>query len=159
MTDPTSDNTRKMRDFSRSLPMALLRAREAVMERFRPNLRANDVTDQQWRVLRALYDHGAMDLGDLAEICCLLKPSLSRIIRDLETRNLLLRKVDQKDQRRSVVSIKSGGRILIEKVGPHSEKRYNEIAKQFGSQELDDLYSKLENLIETLERLDNEKRA
>jgi len=156
MTKTAGAKDENLRQFSRSLPMALLRAREAVMERFRPSLRDNEVTDQQWRVLRAHYDHGAMDLGDLAEICCLLKPSLSRIIRDLEARNLLLRKIDKSDQRRSVVSIRSDGKTLIEKVGPHSEQRYREIAEQFGAKDLEDLYGKLENLIETLENPDNQ---
>ena len=43
-----------MRDFSRSLPMSLLRAREAVMRHFRPSLRDHGLTEQQWRILRAL---------------------------------------------------------------------------------------------------------
>ncbi|MGH7006661.1 MAG: hypothetical protein ACREIP_22160, partial [Alphaproteobacteria bacterium] len=38
-----------MRAFSRSLPMQLLRAREAVMQRFRPMLHQHGVTEQQWR--------------------------------------------------------------------------------------------------------------
>ncbi|MBT4939270.1 MAG: MarR family transcriptional regulator, partial [Rhodospirillaceae bacterium] len=93
------DNNENLRDFSRSLPMALLRARETVMERFRPNLRAHDLTDQQWRVLRALFDHGEKDLGELAEMCCLLKPSITRIIRSMEQRALLKKQADDKDQR------------------------------------------------------------
>src|ERR1043166_1624554 len=43
-----------MRDFGRSLPMSLLRAREAVMRQFRPSLRSHGLTEQQWRILRAL---------------------------------------------------------------------------------------------------------
>src|SRR5208283_3623306 len=43
-----------MREFSRSLPMSLLRAREAVMRHFRPSLRRHGLTEQQWRILRAL---------------------------------------------------------------------------------------------------------
>ena len=43
-----------MREFSRSLPMSLLRAREAVMRQFRPSLREHGLTEQQWRILRAL---------------------------------------------------------------------------------------------------------
>jgi hypothetical protein len=42
------------RSFARSLPMALLKAREAVMVRFRPSLRAHGLTEQQWRVLRIM---------------------------------------------------------------------------------------------------------
>jgi len=43
-----------LRDFSRSLPMLLLRSHQAVMAEFRPILRAHGITDTQWRVLRAL---------------------------------------------------------------------------------------------------------
>ena len=35
-----------MREFSRSLPMSLLRAREAVMRQFRPSLRNHGLTEQ-----------------------------------------------------------------------------------------------------------------
>src|SRR5690606_29016261 len=44
----------RMREFSKSLPMSLLRAREAVMLRFRSSLRMFNITEQQWRILRAL---------------------------------------------------------------------------------------------------------
>ena len=74
--------SKSIRAFDRSLPMVLLLAREAVMERFRPMLRDFGVTEQQWRVLRSLEEVGAMDLGDLAESCRLLGPSLTRIVRD-----------------------------------------------------------------------------
>ena len=89
-----ADAPENIRGFSRSLPMALLRAREAVMERFRPSLRAHDLTDQQWRVLRALHDHGQQDLGELADLCCLLKPSITRIIRSMEARQWLIKRAD-----------------------------------------------------------------
>lgn len=151
MSDPES-----LRDFSRSLPMALLRAREAVMERFRPSLRAHDLTDQQWRVLRALFDHGQKDLGELAEMCCLLKPSITRIIRTMETRELLKKQADIKDQRRTIVSITSDGRKLIAQVGPHSQQVYREIEAEFGTEALEELYSKLDALMAKLGNNANE---
>jgi homoprotocatechuate degradation regulator HpaR len=144
------DNNENLRDFSRSLPMALLRARETVMERFRPNLRAHDLTDQQWRVLRALFDHGEKDLGELAEMCCLLKPSITRIIRSMEQRALLKKQADDKDQRRTIVSITTKGSELIAKVGPHSEQIYQDIAEEFGPDDLEDLYIKLDALMAKL---------
>jgi homoprotocatechuate degradation regulator HpaR len=151
VSDPES-----LRDFSRSLPMALLRAREAVMERFRPSLRAHDLTDQQWRVLRALFDHGQKDLGELAEMCCLLKPSITRIIRTMETRELLKKQADIKDQRRTIVSITSDGRKLIAQVGPHSQQVYREIEAEFGTEALEELYSKLDALMAKLGNNANE---
>ena len=53
-----------MREFSRSLPMSLLRAREAVMRQFRPSLRRHDLTEQQWRILRALASIDAIEVTE-----------------------------------------------------------------------------------------------
>ena len=47
---------KELRGFNRSLPMALLRAREAVMKKFIPSLRENGLSSQQWRVIRALNE-------------------------------------------------------------------------------------------------------
>ncbi len=139
-----------LRNFSRSLPMVLLRAREMVMERFRPNLRAHNLTDQQWRILRALFDQGKKDLGELSNMCCILKPSITRIIRSMEERSLLKRSADNYDQRRTIVSITTIGRDLISVVGPNSEAIYQDIASALGANELEDLYSKLDTLMSRL---------
>src|SRR5580658_2999959 len=105
---PTSDvEVRRvpMREFSRSLPMSLLRAREAVMRQFRPSLRRHRLTEQQWRILRALAEVEAIEVTELARTAFLLGPSLSRILRDLEARQLIERRTAKTDQRRAVVSI------------------------------------------------------
>src|ERR1700728_5374449 len=103
-----------MREFSRSLPMSLLRAREAVMRQFRPSMRDHELTEQQWRILRALTSIDAIEVTELARVAFLLGPSLSRILRDLEARHLIERKVVKADQRRVVVSISARGLRLIE---------------------------------------------
>src|SRR6266567_454614 len=110
-----------MREFSRSLPMSLLRAREAVMRQFRPSLRQHGLTEQQWRILRALAAIEAVEVTELARTAFLLGPSLSRILRDLEARNLIERKTAKADQRRSMVSISREGVKLMASVAPSSE--------------------------------------
>src|SRR5437868_450503 len=94
-----------MREFSRSLPMSLLRAREAVMRQFRPSLRHHGLTEQQWRILRALAANDGIEVTELAHVAFLLGPSLSRILRDLEARRLIERKAAKADLRRAVVTI------------------------------------------------------
>ena len=141
-----------LRRFSRSLPMALLRARESVMERFRPNLKEHKLTEQQWRVLRALFEHGKQALGELSTLCCLLKPSITRIIRSMERRSFINKRLDSRDQRRTIVAITPIGRNLIFKVGPKSELIYRDIAMALGSAELNDLYRKLDTLIAKLDK-------
>src|SRR6201986_5651230 len=91
-----------MREFSRSLPMSLLRAREAVMRQFRPSLRNHGLTEQQWRILRALSAVEAIEVTELARVAFLLGPSLSRILRDLEARDLIDRRTAKADLRRGL---------------------------------------------------------
>jgi homoprotocatechuate degradation regulator HpaR len=132
-----------MREFSRSLPMSLLRAREAVMRQFRPSLRNHGLTEQQWRILRALTAVEAIEVTELARTAFLLGPSLSRILRDLEARQLVERKTAEADQRRAVVSISAKGLKLIEAVAPTSEAIYAEITRRFGARRLSELHEML----------------
>lgn len=135
-----------MRDFSRSLPMALLRARETVMRQFRPALRAHDLTEQQWRILRALAAVDVIEVTELAHVAFLLGPSLSRILRDLEARGLIERKTMESDLRRGVLSISSKGLRLIAQVAPTSEAIYAEIARRYGVRKLAELQKMLGEL-------------
>ena len=58
---PQDVGTIQPRVTARALPIALLRAREAVMWRFRPLVAAASLTDPQWRVLRVLNEFGPLD--------------------------------------------------------------------------------------------------
>jgi homoprotocatechuate degradation regulator HpaR len=139
-----------MRGFSQSLPMALLRAREAVMRRFRPGLRNRGVTEQQWRILRALAHSGSLEITALAEATFLLAPSLSRILPDLESRGLISRRQMDSDLRRAVVSLGPKGLQLIAAHAPDSEEIYDSIANSFGRERLDQLFTLLRELEEAL---------
>ena len=77
---PPLEDTLLPLDTRRSLPIALLRARETVMHRFRPLLASHDLTEQQWRVIRVLGETSPLDASDVAERACILAPSLTRII-------------------------------------------------------------------------------
>ena len=135
-----------MREFSRSLPMSLLRAREAVMRHFRPSLRDHGLTEQQWRILRALASVDTIEVTDLARVAFLLGPSLSRILRDLEARHLIERRIAKADLRRGVVSISAKGLRLIEAVAPSSEAIYAAISRRYGARKLAELQDMLHAL-------------
>jgi homoprotocatechuate degradation regulator HpaR len=135
-----------MREFSQSLPMSLLRAREAVMRQFRPVLRQHGLTEQQWRILRALAAVDAADVSELARSAFLLSPSLSRILRDLEARQLIERKTAEADQRRNLVSISDKGIKLMGAVAPRSETIYAQITARYGARRLAELQAMLVEL-------------
>jgi homoprotocatechuate degradation regulator HpaR len=132
-----------MREFSRSLPMSLLRAREAVMRQFRPSLRRHDLTEQQWRILRALAAIDAIEVTELARTAFLLGPSLSRILRDLDARGLIERKTAKTDLRRGVISISEKGVKLMAVVAPSSEAIYAAITRRYGARRLGELQEML----------------
>ena len=139
-----------MREFSRSLPMSLLRAREAVMRHFRPSLRDHGLTEQQWRILRALASVDTIEVTELARVAFLLGPSLSRILRDLEARHLIERRVAKADLRRGVVSISAKGLRLIEAVAPSSEAIYAAMTRRYGARKLAELQDMLHALEHSL---------
>jgi homoprotocatechuate degradation regulator HpaR len=142
-----------MREFSRSLPMSLLRAREAVKRHFRPSLRDHGLTEQQWRILRALASVDTIEVTELARVAFLLGPSLSRILHDLEARHLIQRRVAKADLRRGVVSISAKGLKLIEAVAPSSEAIYAAITRHYGARKLAELQDMLHALEGSLSEL------
>ena len=123
--------------------MELLKAREAAMSRFRPMLRRHGLTEQQWRVIRALAAYNRIDASELAKRSFLLAPSLTRILQHLEREKLVKRSSDANDQRRYVFVLTGKGRRIYDEVGPDSEFLYAEIEKEFGTEKLETLYGLL----------------
>jgi homoprotocatechuate degradation regulator HpaR len=145
--DAKAGAKQKLPDFSHSLPMLLLRGREAVMRYFRPSLLEHDMTEQQWRVLRALTSVDEMEVMMLADATYLLPPSMSRILKDLQRRGYVSRRSDRNDLRRNLVAITPKGNDLIDTLSPRSEAAYTEIAERFGQTN----FNRLGNLLLKLE--------
>ena len=139
--------TSSMRPFERSLPMQLMLAREAVMQRFRPHLNARGLTDQQWRIVRALNEVVDLETADLGRVCCLHAASLSRILPKLEEDGLIARRNSKNDQRRVIVSLTAKGRRLFDEVAPESEAIYSALAREIGPARMDQIYSLLDEVI------------
>ncbi|MBX3578203.1 MAG: homoprotocatechuate degradation operon regulator HpaR [Rhizobiaceae bacterium] len=145
-TEALPDDSLLPRDTRRSLPMALLRAREAVMTGLRPILAARDVSEQQWRVLRVLAESGPLDATEVAERACLLAPSLTRIMRSLEERRFITRDRDAGDGRRVRLAISAAGLAMISDVVPASRAIYTDIEARFGKERIDLLLDMLGDL-------------
>jgi len=95
----------KLPSTSRSLPIALIRAREGVMSPIRDMLSETDITEQQWRVLRVLSEFGTLDTTTLADRSSLLFPSLTRIAATMRDKGLLTQTRDEVDRRRQLIEI------------------------------------------------------
>lgn len=141
-----------MRPFSASLPMALLLARESTMRRFRPLLADHGLTEQQWRVLRALAaSDRPIEVTVLADRTALLAPSITRIVARLVDDGLIHRNAVPSDARRSVLELTAKGRRLVARIAPKSEATYADIEAAFGTERLATLLTELHELAAIIE--------
>ena len=132
----------------RNLPRLLLQARETVMLQTRPSLREHGLSDQQWRVLRVLGEHGSMDTGRVAREAYILGPSLTGVLSRMERDGLITRARDAEDQRRTVVSATTKGRKMVGKLAKAIEDHYDWMEKSLGQQKLGQLYRLLDDVIQ-----------
>jgi len=142
-TQPTGDS---MRQFNDSIPLKLLKARESTMSFFRPVLQEIGLTEQQWRVIRALNEYKELESKQLAELCCILSPSLTGIINRLEANGYIKRRKSTEDQRRMLISLTDKSKRMFEEVSPRLEARYAEMTSQLSAEKMQLLKELLEEI-------------
>lgn len=145
MTDAPS-----FRQIRRSLPIALLRAREKVMGPFRDMLSTSGVNEQKWRVLRVLQEKGPLELSQVAAEAVLLLSSLTRMVGPMVDEGLISRTTPPEDRRKTVVAITPGGLALVNAHAGQSAAILGRIEEEFGRARLETLL----DLLEDLQKLD-----
>lgn len=136
-----------MRDLDHSLPMLLLRAREAVMARFRPLLAGAGLTEQQWRVLRVLWEENGVEARELAARTLMLRPSLTGVLDRLERDGLVERRDDDADGRKVRLALTRKARRLYERLSPQLEQEYARMQARLTDAAWGSLYASLEQLV------------
>lgn len=116
-----------MQDFSRSLPMMLYRALDNVMPRFRKIFSEHGLTEQQWRVLRVLWERREIALRELSDLTLIPAPSLVGIVDRLGTAGLVSRRRSVNDRRVLYVLATEDGKALEEQVRPKVDAAYGEL--------------------------------
>lgn len=117
------------------------------MRQLRPTLRMHGLTEQQWRVLTELMSVEEIAASELAAATCLRASSLSRIIKDLESRGYLRRRSQLEDLRRTMISITGRGRSLMQLLVPVVEDIHNEIGNRFGNDRLESVIELSDDLV------------
>ncbi len=144
---------RKLPPFEVSLGATLLGAKEAVIAPLRTILREYNVTEPQWRVMRVINDRGLTDATGLAETSLLRAPSVTRILKELEERKLIIRKTDPDDRRRMLVALSETGQAFVQETAGRMVRLLNAYSERFGSDRLDALANELRALSDSLEGL------
>ena len=134
----------------RNLALLLLQARESVMAEFRPLLKEHGLTEQQWRVIRALLQDGPLEPRQLCERCQIVSPSLTGVLARMEELDLVTRERMAGDQRRLLISLTARSKRIGAKMAPHVEARYAAMERELGPELTAQLYATLDALLERL---------
>jgi homoprotocatechuate degradation regulator HpaR len=103
------------------------------------------LTDQQWRILRALSESDdELEPRQIAEACKIQKPSLTGIV----ARMVELKWIDHHwstvDQRRQMISLTPKGRALVDRMTPLIDRQYRLIEDAVGVDRLNAIYRTLD---------------
>ena len=138
-----------MQEFSHSLPMMLYRTLDAVMPRFRQIFSEFGLTEQQWRVLRVLWQHEQIAFRELADLTLIPPPSLVGVVDRLTKSGLANRRRSDTDRRNVFVQATSKGQALEAKVRPRVDKAYAELRSSVNAKTWNDLIAGLEQISST----------
>jgi len=142
---------RSTRLHHRNLPLLLLQARERVLSHFRPLLNANGVTDQQWRIVRVLYEVPSLEPREIVELCRISSPSMAGVLARMEELGLVVRRRLPHDQRRVRVSLTARARAMAARMAPQIDATYRRIEQTMGTEFSARLEQVLDRLLATLE--------
>lgn len=133
--------------FNRSLPMMLYRTLDAVMPRFRKIFNEFGLTEQQWRVLRVLWEHEAVTLNRLAKLTLIPAPSLVGIVDRLERDQRVTRQRSQADRRKVNVVLTSQGAALEDVIMPRIASAYAELKQSINADTWNRVLEGLEEIV------------
>jgi DNA-binding MarR family transcriptional regulator len=109
----------------RSLGYLCKRSHLLLVERIEPALAANDLTFTQYVVLIQLRDGGTLNASELGAMLCHDSGALTRVLDQLEARELIQRERSRTDRRSIQLRLTDRGRGLIEAVLPGVVDRLN----------------------------------
>ena len=135
----------------RNLPLLLLRSREGVMAHFRAILNQHGLTEQQWRVLRALLDESPLEPRQICETLPAAQRQRHGVLARMEEMGLVQRERMADDQRRVRVSITPKSRALARRIAPLIDAQYRELEQRIGAELLAQVYDTLEQLLQRLD--------
>ena len=122
----------RIRTLEDSLPIQLLKIHNQVMTYFRPMLNRFGMTDQQWRVMRAIAA-GVTDFGDLAQATHIQPASLSRMLVNLQDKGWTARSVTDTDRRQRTVSMTPKGWAQFRAASEETEKIHTRLEQDLGA--------------------------
>ena len=117
-------------------------------DRLEQKLKAQNIniTADQWSVLSMLRHEGESSQKNISDVFGYDKVRVLRIVRNLEDKGMLNKRVCRHDRRTRIVSLTSEGMSLYVKIHPIAEATINEATKSLSKREVD-FYTELSQKI------------
>jgi len=132
--------------------MLLLRAREKMMERFRPLITSHGLTEQQWRVIRALDENGPLEPRQISDLCTISSPSMAGVLARMEAMGLVTKERFEGDQRRVRVSLTKTSVNLVRVLAKALETEYAKVEREVGKEVVERVYRAVDALLDGFDR-------
>jgi len=116
-----------------------------------------DLSRDEWRVLAALGESGAMKTQAALLFTTLDKVQVSRAVARLETRQLVEREADAADRRNRILRLTAAGRALYRRIVPVVRAREEYLLAALGDAERKSLERAFDRLLERARELDQQR--
>ncbi|WP_433254339.1 MarR family winged helix-turn-helix transcriptional regulator [Streptosporangium sp. CA-135522] len=134
-----------------SLAYLLSRAERSVNRGLAAAVTAENITVEQWRILRALADGRGHSMGELAEAVLMPHPTLTKAIDRLIDRALVYRGHDPADRRKVAVFLADRGADVLTRVEGGVAGHHRVIEAAYGTERTEQLMRDLEALVRALD--------
>ena len=135
-------------DLSEYLAYLLASANRRMHIGLAQSIAAEEVTEEQWRILQVLSDEHGRSMGDLAELVLMNHPALTKNIDRLVSRNLVQRAADAQDNRKVLVYVSDLGLEVVSRLKKSVDAHHGALEVAMGPRKVEQLKKLLKCFIE-----------
>ena len=135
-------------DISEYLAYLLASANRRMHLGLAQSIAAEEVTEEQWRVLQVLSDEQGRSMGELAGRVLMNHPALTKNIDRLVSRSLVQRAADSADNRKVLVYISDLGLEMVQRLKVTVDAHHGAVEEAMGARKVEQLKKLLKQFIE-----------
>ena len=139
---------RAEQDISEYLAYLLASANRRMHLGLAQSISAEEVTEEQWRILQVLSDEQGRSMGDLAALVLMNHPALTKNIDRLVGRSLVQRAADLQDSRKVLVYISDLGLETVARLRKSVDAHHGAVEGAMGPRKVEQLKKLLKQFIE-----------
>jgi DNA-binding MarR family transcriptional regulator len=133
------------------VPYLLYRSTNGLSRLLRGRLRKSGINLARWRVLSVLKAYGPLNIGEIAVATAMEQPTLSRVVDQLASEKLVVRRTSPEDSRFVYASLTSAGEEAFRAIAPAAQQHQERALQGFTQAEIRTLRSLLRRILENID--------